>query len=109
MLAEIQETVTATRGATAKARLTPEVMAALGKVPRHEFVPDKLDAVAYANRPLPVGHGQTISQPYIVANPGRIADRCRSELARESSFFCAPEDSRASSLLQVVNLTAGGV
>ena len=67
MLAEIEETVIVTRGATGKVRLAPEVLAALGTVPRHEFVPDKLDAVAYANRPLPVGHGQTISQPYIVA------------------------------------------
>ena len=67
MLAEIQETVAKTGRATGKARLAPEVMAALGTVPRHEFVPDALDAVAYANRPLPVGHGQTISQPYIVA------------------------------------------
>ncbi len=67
MLAEIQETVIDTGRATGRARLAPEVMAALGTVPRHEFVPDELDAVAYANRPLPVGHGQTISQPYIVA------------------------------------------
>ena len=67
MLAEIQETVLDTVRATGKAQLAPEVMAALGMVPRHEFVPDALDAVAYANRPLPVGHGQTISQPYIVA------------------------------------------
>ncbi len=67
MLAEIQATVIDTGRATGKAQLAPEVMAALGTVPRHEFVPDALDAVAYANRPLPVGHGQTISQPYIVA------------------------------------------
>lgn len=67
MIAEIQETVTDTRRATAIARLNPEVMSALGTVPRHEFVPQKFHAVAYANRPLPVGHGQTISQPYIVA------------------------------------------
>ncbi len=67
MLAEIQETVNDTSRATGKARLAPEVMAALSTVPRHEFVPDALEAVAYANRPLPVGHGQTISQPYIVA------------------------------------------
>ena len=67
MLAEIQQTVTDTRRETGKTRLAPEVMAALGTVPRHAFVPDKLRAVAYANRPLPVGHGQTISQPYIVA------------------------------------------
>ncbi|GMQ75805.1 MAG: protein-L-isoaspartate(D-aspartate) O-methyltransferase [Gammaproteobacteria bacterium] len=67
MLAEIQDTVTDTGRVTGKARLAPAVMAALGTVPRHEFVPDELDDVAYANRPLPVGYGQTISQPYIVA------------------------------------------
>ncbi len=67
MLAEIQDTVTDTGRATGKAQLAPAVMAALGTVPRHEFVPDELDDVAYANRPLPVGYGQTISQPYIVA------------------------------------------
>ncbi len=67
MLAEIRATVTNTGPATGRAQLAPEVMAAMGAVPRHEFVPDALDTVAYANRPLPVGHGQTISQPYIVA------------------------------------------
>ena len=36
-------------------------------VPRHEFVPEEVRSSAYANRPLPIGHGQTISQPYIVA------------------------------------------
>jgi protein-L-isoaspartate(D-aspartate) O-methyltransferase len=36
-------------------------------VPRHEFVPERLRRQAYANRPLPIGYGQTISQPYIVA------------------------------------------
>ncbi len=67
MLAEIQDTAADTGRVTGKAQLAPEVMAALGTVPRHEFVPDELDDVAYANRPLPVGYGQTISQPYIVA------------------------------------------
>ncbi len=43
------------------------VLAAMGKVPRHEFVPERLRAQAYEDRPLPIGHGQTISQPYIVA------------------------------------------
>jgi protein-L-isoaspartate(D-aspartate) O-methyltransferase len=43
------------------------VLAAMGKVPRHEFVPANLRDEAYADRPLPIGHGQTISQPYIVA------------------------------------------
>jgi protein-L-isoaspartate(D-aspartate) O-methyltransferase len=43
------------------------VMHAIGDVPRHEFVPEGSERVAYENRPLPIGHGQTISQPYIVA------------------------------------------
>jgi protein-L-isoaspartate(D-aspartate) O-methyltransferase len=43
------------------------VLAALARVPRHEFVPKEHLARAYENRPLPIGHGQTISQPYIVA------------------------------------------
>ncbi len=43
------------------------VLAAMGKVPRHEFVPRGLRSSAYDDCPLPIGHGQTISQPYIVA------------------------------------------
>ena len=48
-------------------KLDARVMQAMLKVPRHEFVPDKLHDLAYRNQPLPIGHGQTISQPYIVA------------------------------------------
>jgi protein-L-isoaspartate(D-aspartate) O-methyltransferase len=48
-------------------RLDPRVMDALAKVPREEFVPADLAACAYDNRPLPIGHRQTISQPLIVA------------------------------------------
>lgn len=47
--------------------LDPRVVAALRAVPRHEFVPDALRERAYVNRPLPIGSGQTISQPFIVA------------------------------------------
>ena len=47
--------------------LDPRVMNALAKVPRHRFVPENRRSQAYENRPLPIGHGQTISQPYIVA------------------------------------------
>jgi protein-L-isoaspartate(D-aspartate) O-methyltransferase len=42
-------------------------LAAMRNVPRHEFVPDDMKAYAYSDRPLPIGDGQTISQPYIVA------------------------------------------
>lgn len=47
--------------------LSPSVVAAMGKVERHRFVPGWMTAFAYLNRPLPIGHGQTISQPTIVA------------------------------------------
>jgi protein-L-isoaspartate(D-aspartate) O-methyltransferase len=50
-----------------KEALDPRVMAAMGKVPRHAFVPAIQRHKAYTNRPLPIGYGQTISQPYIVA------------------------------------------
>ncbi len=43
------------------------VLEAMRAVPRHEFVPEALRGEAYADHPLPIGHGQTISQPYIVA------------------------------------------
>ncbi len=45
----------------------PRVLEAMRKVPRHELVPPELRGEAYDDRPLPIGHGQTISQPYIVA------------------------------------------
>lgn len=56
-----------TRDYLGKDSLAEPVMAAMGRVPRHEFVPDDLRHHAYDNRPLPIGLGQTISQPYIVA------------------------------------------
>lgn len=45
----------------------PQVVQAMRAVPRHEFVPDQYLDQAYENHPLPIGYGQTISQPYIVA------------------------------------------
>ena len=45
----------------------PRVLAAMQTVPRHRFVPDNLLTAAYADQPLPIGEGQTISQPYVVA------------------------------------------
>jgi protein-L-isoaspartate(D-aspartate) O-methyltransferase len=45
----------------------PRVLDAMRRVPRHLFVPEALRAAAYEDSPLPIGHGQTISQPFIVA------------------------------------------
>ena len=63
MMEEVSADIVANDGFT----LSPGVMAAMEKVPRHRFVPNWLTAFAYLNRPLPIGHGQTISQPVIVA------------------------------------------
>lgn len=67
MLEEIRESVRQTADYLGKDRLNPDVMLAIGRVPRHEFVPPGMRDFAYVNRPLPIGGGQTISQPYIVA------------------------------------------
>ncbi|HLU06009.1 MAG TPA: protein-L-isoaspartate(D-aspartate) O-methyltransferase [Woeseiaceae bacterium] len=65
MVEEVQTYARAAR--ESGAGFDSDIMRALGKVPRHEFVPDRQQPSAYENRPLPIGHGQTISQPYIVA------------------------------------------
>ncbi len=67
MLRDIENEVRYTRELIGRDALDPRVMAAMAKVPRHEFVPGHEQRYAYANGPLPIGHGQTISQPYIVA------------------------------------------
>ena len=67
MAAEINATVAETRSYTGLGALDERVMQAMAAVPRHEFVPPSLRHFAYLNRPLPIGEGQTISQPYIVA------------------------------------------
>jgi len=56
-----------TAAETGRASLDGRVLTAMNKVPRHRFVPADQEPNAYANRPLPIGNGQTISQPFIVA------------------------------------------
>ncbi|MES2921367.1 MAG: protein-L-isoaspartate(D-aspartate) O-methyltransferase [Verrucomicrobiota bacterium] len=60
--AAMVETQIVKRGVTAD-----RVLAAMRRVPRHRFVPPEMKDLAYEDSPLPIGHGQTISQPYIVA------------------------------------------
>ncbi|MEJ2604451.1 MAG: protein-L-isoaspartate(D-aspartate) O-methyltransferase [Gammaproteobacteria bacterium] len=64
---EIEEQVAETADYTGRRELHPAVLQAIRQVPRHEFVPASWRPYAYSNRPLPIGEGQTISQPYIVA------------------------------------------
>jgi protein-L-isoaspartate(D-aspartate) O-methyltransferase len=67
MVAEIDQMYAETRAETGLAAMAPRVRAAIGKVERHRLVPDDQANLAYRNHPLPIGHSQTISQPYIVA------------------------------------------
>jgi protein-L-isoaspartate(D-aspartate) O-methyltransferase len=61
----------------------PRVLEAMRAVPRHLFVPASLAAVAHADRPLPIGAGQTISQPYIVAAMAEALELARTERVLE--------------------------
>lgn len=67
MLSDIRDEVYATRNYIHREYLSSRVMNAMAQVPRHAFVPEAMRQLAYSNSPLPIGHGQTISQPYIVA------------------------------------------
>jgi len=67
MVEEIAAMARETGAETGRPRFGNAVMAAIGKVQRHRFVPASVQGFAYDNRPLPIGEGQTISQPYIVA------------------------------------------
>ncbi len=67
MIDEIAADAAATADYTGRAAFDPRIMAAMAKVPRHAFVPAGQERCAYINNALPIGCGQTISQPYIVA------------------------------------------
>ena len=67
MVREIARIASETGEETGRPQLDPRVTRVLETVPRHKFVPPDLERSAYRNRPLPIGYGQTISQPYIVA------------------------------------------
>jgi len=67
MVKTIAAKSSATSEALAREAIDPRVLQAMATVPRHVLVPEEVRSLAYENRPLPIGHGQTISQPYIVA------------------------------------------
>lgn len=67
MVAEIAAVAVFSSGETGQAALDARVLEAMGRVPRHEFVPLELQPYAYVNSPLPIGCDKTISQPFICA------------------------------------------
>lgn len=76
MVARILQHARALRAHNGRKLPDARVLAVMGKVPRHEFVPPKLKRYAYLDTPLPLGHGQSLSQPFLIAlmaDLGRIA------------------------------------
>ena len=67
MVRTIEEIAREAGGGATPTTLDASVLEAMRRVPRHAFVPADLRELAYDDRPLPIGHGQTISEPYIVA------------------------------------------
>jgi len=67
LIQDIEREVALTRSMIGKDAFDPRVMEAMRGIPREQFVPDDERALAFRNGPLPIGYGQTISQPYIVA------------------------------------------
>ena len=74
LVQEIAREARATAADTGRAQFSDAVMRAMGSVPRHRFVPPELVDAAYYDRPLPIGMGQTISQPFIVALMADLLD-----------------------------------
>lgn len=67
LIDQIGREAEATASYTGTVQFAPAVMSAMVRVPRHRFVPPDQEPAAYVNSPLPIGHGQTISQPFVVA------------------------------------------
>lgn len=74
LIKEIEEYVFLTQEELGRSKLSPKVLRALSRTPRHEFVPKSAKGIAYKNRPIKIGYGQTISQPYIVAIMTELLD-----------------------------------
>src|SRR5260370_29183204 len=93
MIRKIEVIARESSGGATPTTLNAGLLDAMGRVPRHAFVPAAQRELAYANRPLPIGYGPTISQPYIVAlmtNLLRLTPRARAlEIATGSGYQAA--------------------
>lgn len=83
MVQEIAMHVRMTSDQIGREKLAESVIAAMEKVPRHEFVPVELRGFAYVNSPLPIGHGKTISQPYMNALMADLLEAGPEDVVRE--------------------------
>ena len=84
LLESIREHTKATAPRTGIPTIDDKVMKALAKIPRHEFVPEPLRALAYLDIPLPLGHQQKISQPFLIALMTHIAQVKKTDVVFET-------------------------
>jgi protein-L-isoaspartate(D-aspartate) O-methyltransferase len=102
MLRDIEREVRATRHLTGRGRFAERVLEAMASVPRHVFVGEGLEAFAYDNGPLPIGHGQTISQPYIVALMTDLLDPEPEDVVLEVGTGCGYQSAVLARLVRAV-------
>ncbi|MGJ0486462.1 MAG: protein-L-isoaspartate(D-aspartate) O-methyltransferase [Methylomicrobium sp.] len=79
MLEDIKQETSLTAFMTGRKTLSQEVMDAMGEVPREQFIEPDMESMAFDNGPLPIGYGQTISQPFIVALMTDLLDLKRTD------------------------------
>jgi protein-L-isoaspartate(D-aspartate) O-methyltransferase len=103
MLREVEQDFAATAAATGLPQMGDRVREALRHVPRDAFVPPELAEAAYDNRPLPIGHGQTISQPFIVALMTELAAVQPDDAVLEVGTGCGYQTAVLARLARVVH------
>ena len=102
MLQTIELECRFTKGFTGRSSLHPEVMEAMRRVPREDFVPQALKSVAYDNTPLPIGNGQTISQPFIVGLMTDLLEPQKDDVILEVGCGCGYQAAILSILVRQV-------
>jgi len=102
MVREIEAEVRSTSRWIGKSALDKRVIQAMGSVPRHEFVPADMIRLAYQNEPLPIGFGQTISQPYIVALMTDLLELHEDDVVLEVGTGCGYQTAVLSELVKRV-------
>jgi len=102
LLEEIDQEARETACYTGREQFSGRVMAAIAKVPRHEFVSADQKDAAYINRPLAIGQGQTISQPYIVAVMTDLLDLTPEDRVLEIGTGCGYQAAVLAEIAQTV-------
>lgn len=102
MLADIRAHTAACAAMTGRKQLSERVLEAMAEIPRERFVPAELRRAAYLDGPLPIGHGQTISQPFIVALMSDLLDLSPQSRVLEVGTGCGYQTAVLSRLVACV-------